>query len=291
MPFRDWVRLLFDPQRRGERRLISLAAYMDDSESHDKRFVAEGACVSTVAAWTAFHAPWRQALKKCRVDEFHMTDYNSRKQPPYDEKSMTRDEWDMLMKNLVSIMVEHVDFFCGIVVARDDFAQMPREFIKRHKKPEVFVATSCMWMACRYLSSIDKPTQIAFTHEIGRNKKQQGDLADVIEATRKDVELRRFLAPLSIDTKKSPPLQAADIIANEVARHSPRFKGFIENGLPFSLRTSLDQLGKIPNQSVYFTAKTLKEFCDFETDPSAPLTKLAQYSFSKEAPPRIKRPK
>jgi len=213
---KDILWLAFPPGLRADRRfLVTLAVYLDASgpNAEINALVVAGA-ISTPDKWQAFSDEWTGALYDFeQLPYFHMTDFDSGKgvYENWQERGVKRPRFDRLLKIIERYVLGSVGASISILLCEKHYAVRPLETAYGLTASHCFLA-----MADYYIENGDSDEPIIHTMEHGDDG--YGRLEAVYHQFYRDKVVRekaRLGGKLSVEKKKFPPLQAADILAFE----------------------------------------------------------------------------
>jgi hypothetical protein len=213
---------------------VMLQAYMDDSGTHD----GSHNCVVAgywggVNRWRKFERAWREILRKDGIEEFHANEFWPRikgeRIGPY--RDWTDERHASFIHGLISAIVESgvVPFGCGVLGA--EWNEQPlslREIITLADSPKKAKSMFVPFQRNIYRAvSYCKPgVRMSFIFDQVAESSVQAGILRCFNSIRGDAEaakdsLRDRLDDLVFsDSKFSPPLQAADLLAYEMRRYA-----------------------------------------------------------------------
>lgn len=225
--------------------ILVVWAYYDESGEYEGGKLINmsvGGCVSHLDRWRAFEAEWRAALADEGLNAFHMTDFEAWA-PPFDFKlpdgSRDKSRHNRLLSRLLGLMLDHVEGFYGYGAVSK---YQGREVTHRNGMEDC-VGGAVKDVILRVWEAYEEPINLVFG-------KQNHFPAEWVN---KYVAFYDFGAAggrigsvTHAETMKVSQLQAADILAYEVARwqrpgREERYPfrvladGARERGIPFSI--------------------------------------------------------
>ncbi len=245
-----------------------LRAFFDDTGTHKgSRITGIGGVLAYTARWDALSEEWARLLDEWGLEWFHMTDAESRREPPYASWS---DEQREARITTLSKLVERTTFasFGSHILRADyqatigehlrkDIGDWDRDYVRLKSDPYSFAFGNIlvgMDHVCTWLSIEKGNVEIIFAEQksVGYPSRDLWrSLTDKIG----------FPTPVFKDQRKLPPLQAADMVAwyvnkyvsvgnlNPWPRHHPLGKNLLH--CPVSreqLRPLAEQLSQIARE-------------------------------------------
>jgi len=194
-------------------------AYYDESGEYDALGnilnMTVGGCVSAKEKWDDFTIAWTALLKAEGLSDFHMAPFQAWKKP-FDFKladgSRDKERHNRIMNAVLDIMLKHIDAFYG-------YAAVSAAFPEREKSHEILM-DDCICGAVkdavlRIWTEQEQPIHLVFG-------KQNHISADMIERYCEFYDYGeaqgRIRSIEHQETSKVPALQAADVLAYELAR-------------------------------------------------------------------------
>lgn len=196
-------------------------AFFDESGTEDgSKVVSLAAFVIKNDKCRTFEEEWNLALFKAGICFFHMTDYEAHR-PPY-------DTWDQgkrirVIVELADIIKRHIDFgFCQVLIVAD-WLEIVKPLIEtdyeRKRGSYVFLAQGC-------LAGINFDMQMPQADKIScifdRNNYMRGSITEHYARLIDRHSLQHVFDGITFADKTkagSIPIQAADILAYEGAKH------------------------------------------------------------------------
>lgn len=195
---------------------------------------------------------WKSALKKAKIDDFHMKDFENRKNVYANWSNSKRIA---TLQRFHKIINDHMMYGCVSIVNCNDFDTIvkPNKFLSNyfHKTYYGFDVQSCIIGMNEWCNKNNIKDEINYF--FAHLNKQGGVLDDMFNLMLSTPGLRkkhRVGAAWSKGLAKDfPPLQAADIIAYEINKRAANHMG---KGEDF-VRKSLDNLNLTKNfDPLYF---------------------------------------
>lgn len=222
---------------------VILSAYCDDSGTHESsRVVAVGGVLAEPDVWDAFSVEWAALLKKWRIPYFRMSSFESKTGVCAGwSKRKSRNRLNKLLALFDKYRL--VSFGCS--VPKDLYEQIVSPIAKAHYGgPYGLAAQLCFASVANGfrdgLAALD--ATVAYFFE--RGAKGWGPIERTFNANVGNP--RWFLETITqVDKAKVPAVQAADIVAYELAKELPRFLGW--PGGPSQMRYPLDRIWENPN--------------------------------------------
>jgi hypothetical protein len=199
--------------------VLMIWAYYDESGEYDAAGklinTTVAGCVSTSEKWQSFDAKWREFLASEGLSEFHMTDFEAWKPPfnfllPNGERDRTKH--NRILNGVLDLMIEYVEGFYA-------YGAVSMYYPERQQTHEQLM-NDCIGgavkdIALRVCGDYDEPINLVFGKQphfaqtkiekyvnIWNYGVREGSLGTVTHCT----------------TSSIPALQAADVLAYEVAR-------------------------------------------------------------------------
>lgn len=196
-------------------------AYFDESgHTSDSKVLTVGAVIAKIEQWENFTEKWERRLRRAKVPALHMTDFERRIEPfaGWDQHKRASFITDVaaILKNNIELGV------CHSVTLDDWNAVMPAIFpaeadFVRRRGPYVLLFQSCIEDIIKY---VRVPAGLTIACVFDNSSFIRGAIADHYVSIRRDQQLEQVLGDLTfMDTSKTPPLQAADILAYEGYKH------------------------------------------------------------------------
>jgi len=204
--------------------VLVLGGYFDESFPEDDAPVTVFAgFLSSVALWQEFEAEWIEMLKKFRLWEdpgfFHMTEFNARKGP---YSAMSDDDHRLLLETVLDIILKHVVYAVGVALP----TSIAEQFVPETERNAYFYAalfalstTTNLVNASNEAVPSMEPMNVAYVFDY--LEKGHGHVVNMLDDLMLDEEAKNRLGFLSYtygSKKKYVPLQAADVLANELRR-------------------------------------------------------------------------
>ena len=233
-----------------DRVLASLAARFDDSNSHpDGKAITVGGYLAHESRWNAFIPEWQAFLKRCGLTEpWHQNKFAAvwDGKTPYDKNKNPYADWSLeectaRFKEAALIINRHVEVAIAVTVDRDLFKQATTKEAKTKCGDEYGLAVlACVREAARIGEHLFPGSRIACQFETKQGANEaKGFVTDFSLYSGWSVEI----GDAGSETKRFPPLQAADILAWEWYRDSERYFGRD----PRPRREALKLLGDAPD--------------------------------------------
>jgi hypothetical protein len=202
-------------------------SFLDDSKDKGigKRIMVSAGFFGTRDRWTAFRKDWRQKLKEHRLCYFKSSECHSvngqfaklkksgQPYPTTEERKRARE----IRTEFMSIIKAHPFIRAvGIAVQLEDYrryAALPEAFTVLPADPYKAALSSVMFETVKVIRGYFKHNMVAFVHDDGD---QFPELWKCYQAFREMNTTTANLMSgfLPLDDKKTPELQAADLIAN-----------------------------------------------------------------------------
>ncbi len=239
--------------------MVVLTGYFDASGTHKgSETVVVAGFLGLARHWVDFSARWQLALNDFGIDHFPMTDFANKAPPYHDWKEPERRTRLAL---LLAIITESAIGSVGIVVDRSAFDQMvsPRA---RVVCGDAFgmTATALFMEVGGLLDEIASPEdRVSYVFDQG--SPGAGTVLRIFQHNMRDAEQRAQLRLIGLrfeDKKLLLPLQAADSLAYELYKDTPRRFG---RGLR-PQRFPLKELATIPWRWMGMTDENIQMFSD-----------------------------
>ncbi len=214
---------------------MQVVGYFDASGTHtnkDERGNYSPALVvagylATKEQWKRFDERWRKHLREHKIKDecFHLTDFSARKGQYQNWDEPVRHEF---FKKLVAIISENVSFGIAMSLSLADFNRIIEGEVKQifgFAHPLHYVTLKCFESAIDWAIANKYDDAISYIFESGDDF--QHEILSTHAAVNKDEELSRYYrfetdALVFSSKKKYTPLQAADVLANEVYKEEYR---------------------------------------------------------------------
>ena len=222
---------------------MNFTAYLDESGTHSgSDVIAVAGYISTPERWEAFETDWRGVLADHRIDHFHMTDFVARQEQ---FKGWSEGKRRDCFGRLLAVTNRYAIASIGMSVARKEYDGMfTREADAQVGGPYGLAATMNFLGLGRMLRLLGVYGWIAYVFESGA--KGAGQVLQAFtwnEGNPKNKEWLRLLSLKFENRRQFAPLQAADILAYELAKQLPKQLGLnAAKPRAFALRT----LAQIP---------------------------------------------
>lgn len=234
---------------------MNYTAYFDESGTHGgSDAVVVAGFVSHADMWVDFSAHWQMALNDFGVDCFHMSDFANRVKP---YEGWTEPERQQRLTRLLGIVAEHTLASTAVVIPCKAFDSA---FSDRAKAicggPYGLAAIACFMYLAETLREEKIDGWVNYVFESGAHG--SGQLATLFNANYRDPEQRERLRLLSLrfDDKRLFPLQAADMLAYELFKESPRRLGQGERPARYPLKA----LANRPRKWGYLSEDELRKW-------------------------------
>lgn len=251
------MRLAFPTRVRVDNRaVVTITAYLDESGTHaDSPAVVVAGYLALARDWEGFEIEWRAALGDFGIDRFHMSDFANGAQGFQGWPEPVRRE---RFARLAAIINRHVLSSVGVAIPMDAYrAAFSSEITGAHAGPYFLAATVLMTSVATIARSLRTVPWIAYVFESGA--RGAGDVLEAFSENHRDPVDREHFRALSLrfeSNREFVPLQAADILAYELARLVPTHLGSDPRpARPFHL----DQLASVPKEWVVLDETQLRE--------------------------------
>lgn len=212
-----------------EKLFVTLVCYADETGVHDATGKHHGAEVAAVAGylswkedWAVFTPLWQAVLDRYGVAVFHMAEFANEKKCAQDCESpyhnWSRDQRDRFVHELIPIARDNaLAGFSGLISVRDYDRLMPEELKKGVVHPyyfcfQLFFDTVLESVRNKFDGPFAEGEQVAFFFD------QQDEFGPKALEMYKQIHLardaeNRMGAISFVDSRRCPPLQAADLLA------------------------------------------------------------------------------
>jgi hypothetical protein len=243
-----------------ERFVLSFTAYFDESGTHDgSEAVVVAGYLSTAERWIAFEAVWKATLADFDLPAFHMTDFAQNNNPPFKRwpEARRRD----CFGRLLTIINQHVIGSVASVIPVRLYEQVFSPEAKAYVGGAYgLAAMQCQMVLGQVLRLTGVEGMIDYVFESGAEG--VGQVAHAFNEIIREPGAQNHFRPLSVafrDKRQFAPLQAADILAYELHKQSPRDWGIDQTPpRPFPLRT----LSAVPGDWGYSDQAQLAMFSE-----------------------------
>lgn len=200
-------------------------AYFDESGTHtESEFVVVAGFISNEPGWDAFSVDWQVVLEACRLEYFHMSEFEHHL-GPYgswgDEEGMER------LNRFLDIIHKHTFQSVGCVIPKESFDSILSPLAKKMCGGAYgLAALSCYRKLCDVAN--DPKVDGAMRYVMESGSRGYSSLSEIWREGVKDPGWRKnnpIVAIESRNKKEVLPLQAADILAYELYKHAPRQLG------------------------------------------------------------------
>ncbi len=241
-----------------QRLVLELTAYLDESGTHSgSEAVAVAGFLSTAPKWVEFAAQWQMALNDFGLDYFHMNKF-ANMVAPYD--TWSEQERRARLSRLLNIIKANAGASIGIVFQKKAFELLfPERATAICGGPYGLAASACMIDMAENLQEIEVEARVAYVFESGSEGARQ--MGRVFQANLKDQERREKLGLSSqrFENKRDfLPLQAADILAYELYKQTPKDLQLEDTPSRYPLRFLAD----IPHRWGFLDGYELRKFSD-----------------------------
>ncbi len=204
----------------GKRFVAMFYAYLDEGgHPSDSKVVSVAGVVSSIPQWHTFDEQWRKTLAWYDIPGFHMTDFESR-QGIFRTWERRDPRAIPLIAQLTDIFITNIQFGCVFSLIMEDWNTLMRDrfpdLFERKRAPLVVLLQTC-------LEAIDLkiPNNQPVACMFEETKFLSGAAPAHFSSWKKAWGLNeRFKGALAFGGKyEHPPLQAADILAYEGAKH------------------------------------------------------------------------
>jgi hypothetical protein len=213
------------------------AAYLDESGTHkESATLIVAGYIALADEWIAFEVEWGAILAEYKLGAFHATDFASGA-PPFDQLSST--EREECFDKLTVAINRHAWGGFAIAIPMDAYARMVSPAADKWLGgPYGMAMTRCFLEVADALSVVDPSREIIYVLEDGARGK--GQVLKVYELNKGKPDLG-ILSLGFWDKRRFVPLQAADMLANELYREIARQRS--KSG---TVRPQLESLFAIP---------------------------------------------
>ena len=140
-----------DDEARGKRLLVifkSYNAYVDESGTHDgSPVVALAGYLSTYQGWNDFEDQWNRIMRRFRVNDFHMTDFETHHAEFEDNNYWTPDIRTRLMERVTALCQQKTTLGIGCAVIREQYDRLLSPKIRHDfRHPYYFCLYACLNM-------------------------------------------------------------------------------------------------------------------------------------------------
>lgn len=211
-----------------DRLVMIIDAYFDASGTHKgSKAVSVAGFLGRPDEWAVFGIEWQAALQEWGLDVFHMADFANRLGPyRHWSEDVRRDR----LNRLLGIVNRHVLGSVGTVIpiAAYDAAFTDVKARKQSGGAFSIAGVMCFDDVAELLrrQRLGGEAQVAYVYEIGDIG--AGQFMKVFQDNERDPEQKRKYRLLSLrfeNKRQFLPLQAADILAYELYKESPRALG------------------------------------------------------------------
>ena len=253
-----------DDEARGKRLLVifkSYNAYVDESGTHDgSPVVALAGYLSPYQGWNDFEDQWNRIMRRFRVNDFHMTDFETHHAEFEDNNYWTPDIRTRLMERVTALCQQKTTLGIGCAVIREQYDRLLSPKIRHDlRHPYYFCLYACLNML---LHSNDlrvkslKPIQFLFDQKPGRFRlgsvwvHWETHAGEFFRKLRGGLDAEgATIGEISFGKRREyPQLRAADLLVYEVARMRMKLWKKSER----DMRKSLAALAKDMNLLVTF---------------------------------------
>lgn len=233
-----------------------LSAYFDASGGKDHGFIVVAGYVSRLSRWERFAVDWRLVLARYKIPNFHMKEFSQSKGPftSWKECEVRREN---LLRDLVSVIKDHVDFGVSSLVPYQEFMEVDKEYHLNDTFicPYVLAGRDCVATVNKELKKKGWNEPVKYVFERGDSGK--GRLIDLLDAV--GLPIPTFEPSRDEgDIKGAVQLQASDFAAYELRK---AMKDHGENAPLWKYRRSLMGLAKLENYWMGYTKANLVELC------------------------------
>jgi hypothetical protein len=205
--------------------MATLRAFFDDTGTHDgSKYMAIGGCVATAGAWDAFAHEWAEHLKSWDLEWFHMTDAESKREPPY--RSWTDAHRDSRVGILARMVQRAIAVNIGVIVPAASYKEKVTNKLRGEAKrlgdiegnpyytafPLIFRGIG---LTCKAFNVEKSDVEIVFAEQAKLGPR-------VLEVWKQYIRDEGYQEPVFRPVQKLPPLQAADMVAWFVNRKFTR---------------------------------------------------------------------
>jgi hypothetical protein len=204
--------------------LLMLAAYFDDSGTHDNsRVVVWGGFITTAEKWTAFDAAWRAKLNEPLPGKPSLQKFGLSKCQALDGefKNYTRAESDLVQNEFRQIIVDHELLGVAYAIDRLTWDRIVPDTAKAYFGGD---AEAACFSPC-FAAAIERarkywPDELMLSLHFDKGRRSP-KLNTIIDRVERDYRGAPALTNISFDVVEGfTPLQAADIIATENYWHA-----------------------------------------------------------------------
>ena len=198
-----------------------LRAYFDDSGSandpHTPVPLVAG-CIGSLTAWGQLERDWQAVLSEFGVTWLHMKDYAHSKSQfaGWDADEPKRKEF---LGALMALLMRDVSAFVGCAVSNSAFAQLSAAHQRGLRHPYFLAFQVCMRDAAIQAGHDQDEVELIFARQPGKTG-LAGEMFDMVLEGIEPQFAARIQTGLTFgEPQKLPPLQAADLVAYELARY------------------------------------------------------------------------
>lgn len=193
--------------------------YFDDAFTHEgSEAVGFGGWLSSFDRWIELEKEWQRALKEQGISVFHSNELALKDRGPY--KDWPEERKNAFMTRLTTLVGNLVDYGVGCGIVRADYErELPAWLQRDFKDPLNFCVYGTMILISRQhelgkLTVAEKPLRTMIERKPG----YEGAMSTIYYRCR-DRLAPELIGDLSWGSKKDVPLQAADLIAYEIAKY------------------------------------------------------------------------
>lgn len=228
--------------------MSKLCLYLDDAGKADQPVFAMGGFLAFDREWKQFAGEWQSALDEAEMDEFHATDFFSRR-GKHNKKGGRYEDWPdakhkRFARRFAAIAEKHTKLGVGRGIDMSAYYDLVySEPIFRggtpHNRftPIMLCSQMCLEHEAKRIQQCRPGEQVAVVFEQGDGV---GEMIEWCRWLQRHTSWAQTYCSFTPDDKSSLPLQAADLLAHETWRHIKEH--VTPTGRP--LRKSLERLLK-----------------------------------------------
>ncbi len=249
----SFLRTFFKGLARSPRSFVFMfRGYFDAGKGGKPNVVSFAGYMATIEQWDRFSDMWKRLLDEYDLDNFHMTDYESRKAHPY------RD-WDdkkhlSFIKRAIDTINEHVVVGISYSIYLPSYEKIMSGEGEAFEDPLPFCMVGCVREVEHWARFQKEP----ISYVLDQQQEGRGRIMDCMDTIQKSLHTPRFEGTWTFgDRRLILPLQAADIIAYESWKHWYNTRAAETKR---DTRKSLRRLNGKPHRGKYLSGLGLLEF-------------------------------